>query len=50
MWKASTTSHTPSVGGAVSGRPVETKQGQTTSQLQFSKYSPLSCHCAIVAS
>ena len=37
-------------GRAVSGAPVETRQGQTTLQLQFSKYSPLSRHCAMLAS
>src|SRR5436853_7334087 len=44
MWKASTTAQSPWVGRAVSGALVETRHGHTTSQLQFSKYSPLSCH------
>jgi hypothetical protein len=37
MWKASGTSHGPSVGWAVIGAPAEKRQGQTMVQLQFSK-------------
>src|SRR5712671_2278808 len=49
MWKASTTAQSPWLGRAVSGAVVETRHGHTTLQLQFSKYSPLSCHCAAMS-
>jgi hypothetical protein len=41
MWNANDTSHAPRVGFAVNGAPADKRHGHTTSQLQFSKYSPL---------
>src|SRR3972149_12087852 len=44
-WKATTTSQWPSVGRAWAR---ERRQGHRTSQLQLSKYSPLTCHAGWV--
>jgi hypothetical protein len=43
MWKAKATSQAPSVGLEVKGWFGESRQGHTTAQLQFSKYSPAIC-------
>src|SRR6516162_1281632 len=46
----SATSQAPLLGRDVSGATDDAKQGHTTSQLQFSKYSPVSCQVATFSS
>src|SRR5258708_33332926 len=45
MWKAKAVLQSPSVGLEAKGGFGERRQGHTTLQLQFSKYSPAICHC-----
>src|SRR5258708_10182160 len=45
MWKAKAVLQSPSVGLEVKGGFGERRQGHTTLQLQFSKYSPAICQC-----
>jgi hypothetical protein len=46
----SATSQAPLLGRDVSGATDDAKQGHTTLQLQFSKYSPVSCQVATFSS